>query len=241
MDQPLVEPTTPVRPKYRDAVIHAIIGLLALLCIAFVLLWLFDSEEFKISAKEVLQIFVLAPITIGIVVSPVLSASHWWGYFEEKRAFTKAHAEWLAVQAKLAEEEDVVFEKAKHRDADRQAAPFRYKIGRHANVTLAIRYGIANYHYERDGQSFRPTSEQDTILVQKLSAIGPDKFLAKLPEYNNRKVHVIIEKGTEYVKTFYPINEEEWFDRYAKLEEVIKDNKLYSIEELAKLHVTKVF
>jgi hypothetical protein len=41
------------------------------------------------------------------------------------------------------------------------------------------------------------------------------------------------------VQTFYPISED-WFKKYADLELVLKDNKTFSLKELANFHVQKV-
>lgn len=45
--------------------------------------------------------------------------------------------------------------------------------------------------------------------------------------------------GTEYVKTFYPMPEE-WFQKHADLETILKDNPTFSLKELANFHVQAV-
>lgn len=144
-------------------------------------------------------------------------------------------------------------EKREHRDADIQSTPYTYKIGKHANEALAIRYGIANmekkvkeYTYygkggiekrnpDRDRVYYTPSS---TITLRKCKSIVNDQYLVELTDHGNRIVMAVIEKGTEYVKTFLPISDE-WFTKHAKLEETLKNNNSFSLKELARFHVLK--
>lgn len=59
-----------------------------------------------------------------------------------------------------------------------------------------------------------------------------------LSDYRDRPARAVIEKGTEYIKTFYPINDH-WFDKYADLERTLKGNGSFSLKELAAFHVDK--
>lgn len=140
-----------------------------------------------------------------------------------------------------------------HRDADTQTTPYRYRCIGHPNVTLAIRYGIANmkkeikeyWYYGKGGEQIRSPDRDkivylpaDSILVQKIKRIHEDRFLAELPDFGNRTVVVVIENGSESVKTFYPLDES-WFARHSDLEQTLKDNKTFTLKELAKFHVEK--
>lgn len=141
-----------------------------------------------------------------------------------------------------------------HRDADTQSEPYVYQCAGHPNATLAIRYGIANlesyveeYWYNgpggvqernpaRDKVKYRPATK---ISLRKVRRLKHDHYLAELPDYGNRDVHVVIEPGTEVVKTFYPISDR-WFEDHKDLEQVLKDNKTFNLKELATFHVQKV-
>ncbi|MCS4291933.1 ABC-type nickel/cobalt efflux system permease component RcnA [Comamonas sp. BIGb0152] len=137
-----------------------------------------------------------------------------------------------------------------HRDADTQTEPYQYNCVGHPNVTLAIRYGIANLKREpeecsedeeqiRNSIQLNPTEEPaDSILLRKIRRIDKDRFLAELPEFGNRKVVVVIEQYSESVKTFYPLDES-WFKRHAEFERTLKDNRTFTLKELAKFHVEK--
>lgn len=140
-----------------------------------------------------------------------------------------------------------------HRDADTQTEAYRYRCIGHPNVTLAIRYGIANtkkvvkeYRYAgADGEQFHNPARdkvtyesEDTILIRKIQRIQKDRFIAELPDFGNRTVVVILEDGSESVKTFYPMDDA-WFDKHQDLERVLKDNKTFTLHELARFHVEK--
>mgnify|MGYP004358955911 FL=1 len=139
-------------------------------------------------------------------------------------------------------------------DQDVHSRPYEYKTGRHANETLAIRYGIANlekktkeyWYYARGGERKRnPDRDRiyyapaETIKVQKTKRLKDDQYEVLLTDFRNRKAKAIIEPGTDYVKTFYPMSED-WFDKYANLETVLKGNSSFSLKELATFHVQKV-
>lgn len=152
---------------------------------------------------------------------------------EHWAATALARAERSRLEAVRAESAAREAELAKLRDADIQDEPFRYKVDRHALETLAIRYGIPHVH--ADG------SEKESILVRKISpSANPDRFRAVLPDYRNREVDVIIEKGTGYVKTFLPINDQEWYPKNREIEKVLKGNKGFTIKEIATMHVHRL-
>jgi hypothetical protein len=167
---------------------------------------------------------------------------------------TPSGKKWMAEQRKIEQERLIRKEKqaqivrmiAKlknyslrlNRDADNQELPYIYKCNGHPNVTLAIRYGVANL--QTDGHKYWAANK---IQLQKIKKVKDDPegshYLAKLTNFGNREVVVVIKPGTEYVQTFYP-KSEDWFKKYADLELVLKDNKTFDLKELANFHVQKV-
>lgn len=160
------------------------------------------------------------------------------------------------IERKLRKKEDNrrhELERQRHRDSDRQESPYTYQIGTHGNESLAIRYGIANnqkkvkeYWYHAKGGEKKRNPERDkvyyepatTIRLQKTQKLGIDLYEVQLTGYRNRKAKVIVEVGTEYVKTFYPY-EEDWFDKHSDLEQTLKGNGTFNLKELATFHVQK--
>ncbi|MCG6558260.1 heme biosynthesis HemY N-terminal domain-containing protein [Ruegeria sp. 1NDH52C] len=157
-----------------------------------------------------------------------------------------AKEEWLAAQ----KEKEIA--KAKLRDSDIQPEPYTYEIGRHANETLAMRYGIANtvvevtpyFYYAKGGAKIRNpdrdtkrTVDGRTIKLRKLEKVigKEDQYIVELSDFRNRKAIAVIEKGTEYVKTFLPIDKD-WFEKHSKLEVLLKGNKTMRLSEIAKTH-----
>lgn len=130
----------------------------------------------------------------------------------------------LERQASAAEEEE---KRRTWRDADVQEEPYTYEIGRHANETLALRYGLANCTGGKEGKR---------IKIRKKRSMEADKYLVELPDFGNREAVAIIEPGTEYVKTFYPMSDD-WFERNGKLEDLLKNNAGMPIVEIAKFHI----
>lgn len=141
----------------------------------------------------------------------------------------------------------------KHRDGNFQNTPYTYKIGIHGNESLAIRYGIANqenkikkyYYFEKGGVKKHDKDRDENyyvpsnkIRVQKINRVKGDLYEVYLSDYRDRIAMAVIEKGTEYVKTFYPIDEE-WFNQYRELELTLKGNGSFSLKELATFHVNK--
>ena len=113
------------------------------------------------------------------------------------------------------------------RDADAQDSPYHYQIGRHANETLALRYGLVNA---------KGNKEADTIQLRKLKKIKTDFYKVELPTFGKRNAIAVIEPGTDYVKTFYP-TEEDWFTTHAKLETLLKNNGGLGLSDIAKYHI----
>jgi hypothetical protein len=113
------------------------------------------------------------------------------------------------------------------RDADFQKSSYTYQIGRHANETLALRYGIANTLGSREHREIR---------LRKLKKIKPDFYEVELSDFGGRRAIAVIEEGTEYVKTFYP-QSEDWFEKNEKLEMLLKNNSGLSVVDIAKFHI----
>lgn len=215
-------------------------------------------------AIKVTFIAVLAVIGILIVYKTIQTIYHFFNSEAKKKYIDRKEKE-AEERRKKAESEEAEkiaaiaaikrqeLEHQQTRDADRQESPYAYQIGQHGNESLAIRYGIANqerkvkeYWYyakggerthnpDRDRVYFEPAT---TIRLQKTQKLGKDLYEVLLTDYRNRKAKVIIEVGTEYVKTFYP-SEESWFEKHADLEKTLKGNGTFSLKELATFHVQK--
>lgn len=165
---------------------------------------------------------------------------------EEADAEAKAESEQLEKRRK----QETLQE---HRDSDSQSAPYTYLIGKHGNESLAIRYGIANheqktkeYWYHTKGGERKRNPDRDEIFyepansikLQKTQKISKDLYEVILVDFRNRKARAIIEPGTEYVKTIYPLDEV-WFKKHAALEEALKGNNSFTLKELATFHIDK--
>ena len=170
---------------------------------------------------------------------------------EKEREEAEAKAEGMR---KYTEKRRIEQERQQHRDGDRQATPYTYKIGKHGNESLAIRYGIANqeqkikeYWYYAEGGEQKRNPERDKIYyepssvirVQKTRKVSKDLYEVLLTDFRDRKAKAVIEPGTEYVKTFYPLDDG-WFEKFADLEETLKGNNSFTLKELATFHVQKV-
>jgi len=166
---------------------------------------------------------------------------------EEKRKRLKME------QAEKEERERKEALRLQHRDEDQQSTPYTYEIGRHGNESLAIRYGIANqerkikeyWYYAKGGEKKRNPDRDKvfyeparTIRLQKKRKVGKDLYEVLLTDFRDRKAKAVVEVGTEYVKTFYPLNDN-WFDKHADLEETLKGNNSFTLKELATFHVQK--
>ena len=103
--------------------------------------------------------------------------------------------------------------------------PDEYACVGHPSRALALRYGIVNW---------------GRIRLKKLSELKVDAegvlCLAELLDFKNRKVRVFLAHDKRIVKTFYPMNDD-WFHKYADIEEVLKDNDAFDLKELAAMHV----
>ena len=178
---------------------------------------------------------------------------------EREEAEAKIKREREEVEAKFKREREEAKKRKKelehqqHRDGDQQATPYTYKIGKHGNESLAIRYGIANqerkvkeywYHAKGGEQKRNPDKDKvfyepaDTVRLQKTKKVGKDLYEVLLTDFRDRKAKAVIEVGTEYVKTFYPL-EDSWFEKYADLEKALKGNNSFTLKELATFHVQK--
>lgn len=137
------------------------------------------------------------------------------------------------------------------RDAEVQDQPYVYEIGRHGNEALAIRYGIANqeskteeyWYFAKGGVRTRnPARDKihlvpsERIRLRKLARLDPSQYLVALSDHRDREAIAMIELGTEYVKTFYPLDKR-WFDENARLELTLKGNGTFDLKELARFHV----
>ena len=182
---------------------------------------------------------------------------------EKKKIIQEEQAKQAAAERAAAERREAYLrneaerkelERCRHRDADKQDTPYTYEIGKHGNAALALRYGIVNqerkikeyWYYESGGGRARNSDrdkvfyeESKTINIQKTKKVGSDMYEVILPDFKNRKAKAIIEAGTEYVKTFYPLDEKGWFQKHADLETVLKDNGAFTLKELAKFHIDK--
>lgn len=145
------------------------------------------------------------------------------------------------------------FERVSLRDADTQDVPYSYKVGRHANEALAYRYGIANqikrvkeyWYFGKGGVKLRNPDKDsiyfedaNSICLRKLRKVKQSVYEVELSDCRGRKAIAVIEAGTEYVKTFLPIDEK-WHSANDEFELVVKGNRTFTLKELASLHVIK--
>lgn len=189
--------------------------------------------------------------------SPEQVAERERAYAEATRAQNERDAERERAKEELAEaDRKKAAEQAQreaYRDSEIQIAPYSYQIGQHANEALAIRYGIANqerkskeyWHFGRGGVKTRNPDRDTfyfepskTIRLQKTSKLSPDHYEVLLSDFRNRRARAVIEVGTEYVKTFYPLDDD-WFIRNSHLETTLKGNGAFTLKELAEFHVLK--
>lgn len=175
-------------------------------------------------------------IFIGICLAVFFNSKSWKNIRRKQKeaAEYKRREEERKKQEEINKKNEEKIRLQKLRDADYHTNPVKYKIGRHANSTLALRYGIAN----AKKRNKRGWVDCDTIMIQKTKRLGKEShYLAKLPDFKDREVVAVIENGTDYVKTFYPKNDSEWFKKYRDLEESLKDNTTFTLKELANHHV----
>lgn len=126
----------------------------------------------------------------------------------------------------------------KELDSETQLRPHIYDCVGHPNRTLALRYGIANL--VSDSDKLIPA---DHIELRRIKKVAEDEngvhYHAELPAFANRIVRVVIRPGTDLILTFYPMSPS-WFEEHADLEELLKDNKTFTLKELAVFHVQEV-
>lgn len=127
------------------------------------------------------------------------------------------------------------------RDLDHQDSPFIYEIGRHANETLALRYGIPNLENSRSEQPARSIELRKLRPAGMVGADGvemPEKnvYLVELTRFRNRQALAVIVKGEEFVRTFYPMRQS-WFDANSGLEEKLKGNRGFTLKEIAQFNI----
>jgi hypothetical protein len=161
-----------------------------------------------------------------------------WKELQEAEARAQADAE----EGAPLEDEVERTRRLELRDADSQDTPYEYQCIGHPNVTLALRYGIANTcRSSRDERERSRTSA--TIRLQKIRKVREDEagaqYLAGLPDFGGRQVKVVIRPGTEFVLTFLPISDT-WFSEHEDLERLLKDNPTFTLKELATFHVQAV-
>lgn len=141
---------------------------------------------------------------------------------EEKRKQEELERKRILGEKRKKEE----FERINLRDSDCQDEPYTYEVkGTHPNEQFAIRYGIAN--------------SSNKIRLKKLKKLQKDYYEVELTDYRDRHAIVVIEKGTEYVKTFLPMDNE-WFKKHEDLELTLKGNGSFTLKELATFHVQKI-
>jgi hypothetical protein len=120
-------------------------------------------------------------------------------------------------------------------------------------VQSFLRYGIANlqmktneyWYYAKGGERNRNPARDtiyyqpaSTIRLKKTRKVGENLYEVVLTDFRDRKAKAVIETGTEYVKTFYPL-EDIWFEKHADLENTLKGNGSFTLKELATFHVNK--
>lgn len=129
------------------------------------------------------------------------------------------------------------------RDGPSQNEPYTYQIGRHANETLALRYGIANVvsdsdHRAKNSIRLKKIRRAGMLLGNELGETSEDNcYLVQLVDFRNREALAIIGAGEEFVRTFYP-RSKVWFDNNEKLETVVKGNATMSLKEIVGFHIS---
>lgn len=122
------------------------------------------------------------------------------------------------------------------RDADIQYKSYKFEVGAHANEALAYRYGIANMAPHTNDRGQTKIAPSRFINLQKTRKIKDGQYKAVLSNFGGREVVAVIEPGTEYVKTFLPLNDD-WFEKFAALETALKGGQTFTLKELARMHV----
>lgn len=184
-----------------------------------------------------LGLYVILPAFVLYLIGELVNPSLLWQRAQMER-MQREHREQPFEQSAA---ERTLFEIIAHEEGDEQdthTEPHEYRCVGHPNRTLALRYGIANL--ESNGRRAAPA---EYIELRKVAKLSEDEdsahYHAELPKFGNRIVRVVIQPGTDYVKTFYPMSED-WFQKHADLETILKDNPTFSLKELAMFHVQAV-
>lgn len=101
------------------------------------------------------------------------------------------------------------------------------------------------WYYAKGGEQKRNPSRDrvfyepaNAIRLQKTRRISKDLYEVLLTDFRDRKARAVIEPGADYVKTFYPLDDD-WFVKNSDLEEALKGNNSFTLKELATFHIQK--
>lgn len=195
-----------------NACITPISGFMLFICISLAMGWSTDN-----TFTTGMQAFMLF-FSSFFIINTILYLTNCIRYKKEiKRMATE-----IKEERKKKERDRTIL-----RDSDTQNINYRYEIGQHAKETLALRYGLIH--------------NSNTIELRKIKKVAKNKYKVILAEYYHSKYGkkeaiAIIEKGTEYVKTFYPISDD-WFDKYQNLESKLKNSGAFTLKELATFNI----
>ena len=247
-----------IKALYLASVTNLLLGVLlvGMWCISFLIADQSSPPYFLLNSSIIFGmpgIFFLYWGTRAAAKKSKLDASYAEQSRREAEARARADAEQARgeaeVRAQAVAEEDAAPEtevdrerRVELRDADSQDTPYEYQCIGHPNVTLALRYGIANTSRSSGGEG-RSIRENSAIRLRKIEKVQEDSagaiYLAELPDFGSRKVRVVIRPGTEFVLTFLPISDT-WFNEHEDLERLLKDNPTFTLKELATFHVQAV-
>jgi hypothetical protein len=110
--------------------------------------------------------------------------------------------------------------------------PLIFGCSGHPNRTLALRYGILNVTDGRENSSI--------VLLKKGHVEGFEDrghYYAELCDFENARVRVVIDEGSDYINTFYPLDDKVWFSKYESLEKLLKNSDSFTLKELAKYYI----
>lgn len=200
----------------RRAKIAAISVIASIVAVIIIAIAMEDGESSSGTALLTLAILILAPYLIGSIYKDYSDKKYLKSSEEEHKLKTIDDAR----------------RRVEHRDATSQKTPYRYKIGRHAKETLALRYGIPHVRSERDNGR----NDLEEISIKKIRHIEKSRFESELTDYRNRIVIAVIEPGTDYVKTFYPKEGQNWWKENKEWEDKLKGNSGFTIKDMARMH-----
>ena len=191
-------------------------GLVVVIIVAGILIYIYFE-----------QIVFYGSIAIGIAIGIYIIYQIIKWNLRNNAKFKEAERQRVEAERQFVETEKIRVEKERYRDADEQQTPYEYQIGRHAQEALAIRYGIAH--------------NGNKILLRKVNKIKNEaaKYYVELTRNGARLAIAVIEPGTEFVKTFYPLDKD-WFNQYEDLELTLKHNGSFSLEKLAEFNVNAI-